>query len=360
MTSQLKLVEWNVNRCSVSGFRRQADALVEREPDILALVEVGVRAGPRAGEILGERGFEHVAFSQEFVGEEEASSSGVLFASRHPFRVMEGDGLTVPVADRAMSAVFETPFGEIEGHLVHVVPGSSNGWTKVEFFEAMYDQVAGSSERPQILCGDFNSPKREEDDGTVEVFGHTRGERWVEAERRVITGLEGEGLCDAYRTLHGYGRDAWSHKNVYDGEVKWRRRFDHVFPAPTLNPVEARYLHELDEHSDHTPLEVVFEPAVHGSDAPTQEALLDHLAYEEDVRSTTPDETGHRRGQFKAGWRAAVAGEEYADSTLERLTWHNLGWRLGRLFGETDEPMIEELYEWCVKQQKGDTSAAEP
>jgi exonuclease III len=260
MTSRLKLIEWNLNRCSVSRFRRQADALVEREPDILALVEVGVRAGPRAGEILGEQGFEHVAFSQEFVGDEEASSSGVVFASRYPFEVLGDDGLTVPVKDRALSAVFETPFGEIEGHLVHVVPGSSNGWTKVEFFEATYEQVAGGSERPQILCGDFNSPKSEEDDGTVEVFGHTRGEQWVEAERRVIAGLEEEGLCDAYRSLHGYEADGWSHKNVYNGEVKWRRRFDHVFASPSLNPVEASYLHELDEHSDHTPLEVVFGP----------------------------------------------------------------------------------------------------
>lgn len=29
-----------------------------------------------------------------------------------------------------------------------------------------------------------------------------------------------------------------------------------------------------------------------------------------------------------------------------------LGWRMGRLFGETDEELIDELYDWCVRQQK--------
>ncbi len=46
-----------------------------------------------------------------------------------------------------------------------------------------------------------------------------------------------------------------------------------------------------------------------------------------------PDE--RRRGQFRAGWEDATKrGQFYSNDTLKRLTWHNLGDRLGRDFGD--------------------------
>ena len=39
------------------------------------------------------------------------------------------------------------------------------------------------------------------------------------------------------------------------------------------------------------------------------------------------------------------------DAALDQLTWENLGWRLGKIFGDASEELQEELYEWCVKQQ---------
>ena len=105
----------------------------------------------------------------------------------------------------------------------------------------------------------------------------------------------------------------------------------HLFASPRLNPVEAEYLHGLDEHSDHTPLEVVFEPehnrVAKGEATFGDGEVVEHtevttsnqesggpsmlgLTYEEDVRSTTPNETGHRWGRFKVGWRKAVDGEK--------------------------------------------------
>ena len=351
MTANLKLVEWNINRASVQRFKRQSAAISTRQPDILALVEVGIKAGPRAGELLADHGFDHVVFSQDLIDDEDPSASGVLFASCYPFEVMSPGELGVPIKHRALSAVFDTPFGDLEGHIVHIVPGSSNGWKKVEFFEGMYDRLARPSDRPRFLCGDFNSPKKESEDGSVEVFGHKRGERWVEAERSVITGLADEGLPDAYRAVHGYQSDAsaWSYKNIYNGEVTWRRRFDHVFASPELNPTEATYLHDLDDHSDHTPLEVVFEPKIDHQTMPNSPMV--GLIFDEDVRHTNPDATGHRRGRFKAVWRKAVDGADYGESTLERLTWQNLGWRLGKLFGKADDSLKNELYDWCVRQQ---------
>lgn len=71
-----------------------------------------------------------------------------------------------------------------------------------------------------------------------------------------------------------------------------------------------------------------------------------------DVRSTTPNRSGHRLARFKDGWRNAARGKRYAESTLRRVTWENTGYRLGVLFPDTDEILIEAQYDWCVRQQK--------
>lgn len=353
----MKLITWNVNRSSVRRFRRQAAAITKRKPDILALTEMGVKAGPRAEELLGEHGYDHVMDSRELLEGQSERRSGVLFASRFPFEAAVGH-FDVPKnhLQRVLSAKFETPFGPLEGHVVHVPPGSSCGWQKIEVFEALYEGLTTDCEPPRFLTGDFNSPRREHPDGRVDVFGLKKpGNRWSDAERNVLLGLADYGLPDAFRAIHGYDRTAWSHKCVRKGEVKWRRRFDHIFACPSLKPTAASYLHELDEHSDHTPLEVVFSPKSPEQPKSHQmheEQHMTELTYEEDVRSTNPNETGHRRGRFKAAWKKAVRGESYGSQALSRLTWDNLGWRLGKLFGETDEALIDEMYEWCVRQQE--------
>ena len=71
-----------------------------------------------------------------------------------------------------------------------------------------------------------------------------------------------------------------------------------------------------------------------------------------DIRSTEPNENGYRKARFHEGWKKAVAGERYSEETLKELTWQNLGNRLGALFGSTDPALIDQLYDWCVDQQR--------
>lgn len=63
------------------------------------------------------------------------------------------------------------------------------------------------------------------------------------------------------------------------------------------------------------------------------------------------DPTPGRRANFKQGWTRAVEGQEY-DGVLETLTWNNLGWRLGNLFGETPDELRDDLFDWCVEQRR--------
>lgn len=84
----------------------------------------------------------------------------------------------------------------------------------------------------------------------------------------------------------------------------------------------------------------------------------DLVDYEEDRRQENPG--SDRQGAFKRGWSAAVKGEEEssrygADPELTELTWDNLGYRLGRLFGPTSDELKQELFEWCAAHQDEDT-----
>ena len=68
-----------------------------------------------------------------------------------------------------------------------------------------------------------------------------------------------------------------------------------------------------------------------------------------DIRNDDPNDTGHREAQFRLGWDQAQHPErpEYQSDTLRQLTWRNLGWRLGKLYGKTSDEMIGIQYDWA-------------
>jgi len=80
------------------------------------------------------------------------------------------------------------------------------------------------------------------------------------------------------------------------------------------------------------------------------------LTYADDIR-TVPTDENTRLPAFKTGWTEAVKHDsipsKYRENPkLDTLTWENLGFRLGTLFGDSTPEMKEDLYEWCVQQQR--------
>jgi exonuclease III len=142
----------------------------------------------------------------------------------------------------------------------------------------IYTALAGPSDFPRILCGDFNTPQLETAAGevvtwaqratssgrwrTVRMLRGGPGEDWDAGERRVLTGLAEYDLVDVYRYLHGYQAtdSSWILRR---GGREIGRRFDHVFASRTLAPASCEYLHHLRESglSDHAPVEVTFAPS---------------------------------------------------------------------------------------------------
>jgi exodeoxyribonuclease III len=249
----------------------QATVLAHRKLDVLALQEVTERTLPMWRAACETLGLGHVLPSLERAdpGREPAARrrTGVLIASRTPLDKPSAS-LPVPWAETALGACVGSPEGSVEVHTVHV-PNAANGWVKVRTLEAMRAALADAAPAPRVICGDFNTPRRELPNGETMSFardsrGRLRPERgleWDAAELAVVPGLRDLGYRDAFRSLHGYGErsPSWTWEKISGHAGGWR--LDHLFCSSELRPVASVYHHDWREDglSDHSPLEVELE-----------------------------------------------------------------------------------------------------
>ncbi len=259
----MRVITWNVNR-RVSALAEQAHALAGREPDVVALQEVTVRSERLWRAAFATIGLPHVLGSLVAADPRRAPASrrrtGVLLAAREPL-APAGPALPVPWSETALAA---TTAGGVRIDTVHV-PNAANGWIKVETLEAVRAGMAAEPAGPRVVCGDFNTPRREHPDGRVVSFARDsrerlrpeRGERWDAAELGVVPGLGDLGLRDAFRATHGYGarEPSWTFHRMAGHAGGWR--LDHLFASAALEVRACRYHHAWrdEDLSDHSALE---------------------------------------------------------------------------------------------------------
>ncbi|MGC9469817.1 MAG: endonuclease/exonuclease/phosphatase family protein [Anaerolineae bacterium] len=268
---EFRLISWNIAG-KVGKNPQQMAALAERQPDLLALQEVRLNALTRIKPRLADMALPHLIESVHLATKYDRRY-GEVIASRWPLQEVHFTDKNAPFPERVISVSVDTPWGSIELHTAHIVPGVSNGYRKIGMFEDIYVRLAHHPQLPRILCGDFNTPQGETPEGRVITWGEeirsdgriaiSRGdERWDAGERSILQGLAPFDLPDVFRALNGYEVEAysWFHKTKY-GVTK--RRFDHVFASQALNAVECRYLTHLVEDglSDHAAIEAVFQPS---------------------------------------------------------------------------------------------------
>lgn len=170
----MRLISWNVaNR--VKKQPRQLDAVLAREPDLLALQEVTKKTGNMWREGLQAAGYDQIFTSFDICPDLDGMVGGrgraVLIASRFPMDILDQDGLEMPWTERLVSVLVHHPERDFEFHAAYIPPGSSHKWLKIETFEGIYQYLARQSQRPRILCGDFNSPQLELKDGRTVLWG---------------------------------------------------------------------------------------------------------------------------------------------------------------------------------------------
>ena len=267
-------MSWNV--AGRTGRWPEQFAAVRRiDPEVVALQEVTVRTAPVWREAFERDGWRSFVFSFDLAPKSFSPTGprryGLVLAARFPLIPRDPRRFHVPWPERVLSATVCLPHRRVEITTTHVPPGSSNGWIKVEHLEGLRLGLMAGPSTPRLLCGDFNTPRRELPSGEVITFGQTEagrltripGARWDAAERGIVLGLADLGMPDVFRTLYGYKPQpaSWILKR---GPARFQRRFDHVFADPSLRPIEFTYGHELREGgvSDHSPALVKFGPTV--------------------------------------------------------------------------------------------------
>jgi exonuclease III len=255
---RLKLLSWNVaGRTKL--LPEQTAAVARREADIVCLQEIRASTVGPWRQALAREGLEFALDSSTFARRRLFN----LVAAR--WELTELPAVGAPQPERVLSAVAESPAGLIELHNVHIPPAPSNGLVKVETCEALIERLSRPTDRHRILCGDFNTPRLENEHGEVETFASNHPgleERWDAAERGLLVGLAEWDLTDAFRALNGYDRRDVSWVMHTRARRKAAHRLDHVLASASLHPVECDYIHGWRESalSDHSGMEAIFEP----------------------------------------------------------------------------------------------------
>jgi exonuclease III len=240
----VRLISWNVNR-RVGLLAEQAAALAAREPDVVALQEITARSWELWRAALTTIGLPHAMCSWP----PRPRRTVVLIATREPHDAVPALAVPWPETTLAVHTAGVTV------HTAHV-PNAANGWVKPDTLAALRAGLAATT-GPRVLCGDFNTPRREKPDGTVISFARDtkerlreeRGERWDSAELGVVPGLRDLGFTDAFAP---HRERTW----VFRHGGGWR--LDHIFVSSELAATSAVYHHDWRDGglSDHSAVEV--------------------------------------------------------------------------------------------------------
>lgn len=290
----MNIITWNVNN-RVKIVAQQVQALGQREPDVVALQDVNYNAVSAYIKAFGCIGLAYVLHTLE--RQPQAVPTGVLLASRFPLSLLSdlpesvlwSQGCYTPDHEklqqhwtrRTLFALLESPWAAIELANAYITPANhfeqdGNGrrrlypYLKLDLLAGVYHTLAIAAQRPRLLCGDFNAPQHERENGEIITWGFIKRNgdyilkypRQHELERGVLYGLSAYDLHDVYRRLHGYDGQTQEEGWSWCYRDHFRYRFDHLFASNALCPVQAQYLHSFRELrlSDHAPLEVLFEP----------------------------------------------------------------------------------------------------
>lgn len=270
----VRVLSWNV-----AGRTRQVaaqlDAVLGRAPDVIALQEISTQTyKPWCAELLGA-GYSLVStidlvglpyppppYPKRIKQRQITRKNFNLTAARHPIALLPGLRFDDPEQQRLafpekfVAAEIYLDGGLAEVHNAHAPPGSTRHVLKPQAFAAIARRVDISPLRPQILCGDFNTPQPEAEGEPVKTWGELYpdvAEFWDAAERGI---LEHPRLRDAYKQVHKPGTP-WPVSHRENRSRIKQRRYDHIYVNDRFTVRACRYLSEwLDTGlSDHAAVE---------------------------------------------------------------------------------------------------------
>ncbi len=260
----MKILSWKVSGQLGALAQRQIEAVLERGPDVLALQEISAGNYGDWCESLMGAGYSIVS-AIDLVGVPYPEMAPPirrryfnLTATRRPIAPLKGlrfedpEQLAVAFPEKYLAARVLVDGVPVEVHSADVPPSETLGLIKVHALQAIRRRVDESPDRPLVLCGDFMTP-RSEDENSVTTWAGTHAkynEEWEAAERSI---LEHPELRDVYRERHEPGTRFPVSKYTRGTP----HRYDHIYASPQLETVSCGYLGEwlTRKLSDHAPVE---------------------------------------------------------------------------------------------------------
>ena len=272
--SELRFLWWNVDWQSAAQNDTRIKAVLNLRPapDVVALTELSAARARAWRARLRAEGYEFVRSPPRL----EDRQLRVMLGSRLPITAASVRRFTGVWPRALRSACLDLEGSAIEVHAVHVPNGSTNGWVKIDHLHAIRRGLQPPHPRPQILCGDFNTPQSETG-GQLTTFGQTLSGRprerppsprpftaerpwdplaWDQGERAVLEGLPRDcDMPDAFHRRHPTAVQAtWVPRGAAE---EGGRRLDHLFATTAFDILSCRHIHQWrhDRLSDHSAIE---------------------------------------------------------------------------------------------------------
>ena len=253
----MKLISWNIAG-RLSCVNKQIRYLLDGNFDIICLQEVISKAEVPIVQQFKSSGYNSInSVPNSSLPNKGKHKYNLLIISKadikhkpplHPIKWKE----------KYLRGLLKFDSKDIEVTTMHVPPGSSNGIEKIVSIEQFYENIIDGKSKYRIICGDWNTPREESENGEITTWMRTGkntgyGKRWDEGERLLLEGLKDFDIYDSFRQLHGYGLKDYSwYIKTKDG-IKGRR-YDHIHSSDTLVIEKCYYDHSVRESklSDHS------------------------------------------------------------------------------------------------------------
>ena len=253
----MKLISWNIAG-RLSSINQQIDYLINGNFDIICLQEVISKTQGPITEKFKSLGYNAIS---------SVPNEGLLTTGRHKYNLLifckaeiikSKPAHEIKWREKYLSGILKFDSKELEVTTLHVPPGSSNGIEKIISIEQFYKNIIDSENQYRIVCGDWNTPRREYENGEIKTWMKTGGrigesERWDKGERLLLEELKTIGIHDSFRHLNGYDIKEYSWYINTKGGTKGRR-YDHIHSSDTLDVEKCYYDHTVRENkfSDHS------------------------------------------------------------------------------------------------------------
>lgn len=271
----MKLLSWNTAK-RLKKVPQQYDLIKQINPDVIALQEIIPSTELEFKKLLKNK-YPHIGSSFELATDltilKNKRMFGQLIASKYPFTPLDPENFKIPWPERVLSVSAKIGNEKLHIHTTHIPPGSSNGWIKIDTIKGIVDYFSDKSDYDQILCGDFNTPQKEDEKNGIITFGQTirasgqvvtkkqfrggLGVEWDKVERSLFNELIEYGLIDLFRELNPSNYEEYSWQFIRKNRA-FNKRFDHIFADTRLKAISCNYHNSPSELSDHRPIVAEF------------------------------------------------------------------------------------------------------